>query len=30
MLETKEGQKVPKVLFRTRTESDWKNVTSEE
>ena len=30
MLQTKEGQNVPKVMFRTRTESDWKNVTSDE
>jgi glutaredoxin-like protein len=30
MLESKEGQKVPQVTFRTRTESDWKNVTSDE
>ena len=30
MFESKEGQKVPQVTFRTRTESDWKNVTSDE
>jgi glutaredoxin-like protein len=30
MFENKEGQKVPQVTFRTRTESDWKNVTSDE
>src|SRR5687767_5751976 len=30
MLETKEGQKVPQVTFRTRTDRDWKNVTSDE
>jgi glutaredoxin-like protein len=30
MFENKEGQNVPKVTFRTRTESDWKNVTSDE
>lgn len=30
MLQTKEGQKVPQVTFRTRTESDWKNVSSDE
>ena len=30
MFQTKEGQNVPKVMFRTRTESDWKNVTSDE
>ena len=30
MLETKEGQKVPQVTFRTRTESDWKNVATDE
>jgi glutaredoxin-like protein len=30
MFETKEGQKIPRVTFRTRTESEWKNVTSDE
>ena len=30
MFESKEGRKVPQVTFRTRTESDWKNVTSDE
>ena len=30
MFESKEGQKVPQVTFRTRTESDWKNVTSDD
>ncbi len=30
MFQSKEGQKVPQVTFRTRTESDWKNVTSDE
>src|SRR4029077_16241574 len=30
MFESKEGQKVPQVAFRTRTESDWKNVTSDD
>ena len=30
MFETKEGRKVPQVTFRTRTESDWKNVASDE
>ena len=27
---SREGQKVPQVTFRTRTESDWKNVTTDE
>src|SRR6188474_1371454 len=26
----KEGQKVPQVIFRTRTDRDWKNVTSDD
>jgi len=26
----REGQKVPNVTFRTRTDSDWKNVTTDE
>ena len=30
MFQSKEGQKVPQVTFRTRTGSDWKNVTSDE
>ena len=30
MLPNREGQKVPQVTFRTRTESDWKSVTSDE
>lgn len=30
MLENKEGQRVPKVKFRTRTDSDWKDVTTDE
>ena len=30
MFDTKEGQRVPQVTFRTRTGSDWKNVTSDE
>src|SRR4051795_6141269 len=27
---SREGQRVPQVTFRTRTESDWKSVSSEE
>src|SRR3954468_24998813 len=27
---TREGQRVPQVTFRTRTESDWKNVSTDE
>ena len=27
---SREGQKAPQVTFRTRTESDWKNVTTNE
>src|SRR5688572_27947188 len=30
MTPIKEGQKVPQVTFRTRTDRDWKNVTSDE
>src|SRR3954469_7996872 len=31
MFQSKEGQRVPKVTFRTRTpEGDWKNVTSDD
>jgi glutaredoxin-like protein len=31
MFQSKEGQKIPKVTFRTRTpEGDWKNVTTDE
>ena len=31
MPQTKEGQKVPQVTFRTRTETgEWKNVTTDE
>jgi len=30
MFELKEGQRVPSVTFRTRTNSDWKDLTSEE
>lgn len=30
MFETKEGQKVPQVTFRTRTDNDWKDITSDE
>ena len=30
MSQSKEGQNVPKVVFRTRTESDWKSVSSDE
>ncbi len=31
MFESKEGQKIPKVAFRTRTpEGNWKNVTTDE
>jgi glutathione-dependent peroxiredoxin len=30
MLPNREGQKVPQVTFRTRTESDWKSVSSDE
>ena len=30
MLKSKEGQHVPAVSFRTRENSDWKDVTTEE
>jgi glutaredoxin-like protein len=30
MLENKEGQRVPNVIFQTRTDHDWKNMTSDE
>ncbi len=30
MLVNREGQRVPKVTFRTRTESEWKPVTTDE
>src|SRR3954454_15256363 len=31
MVQSKEGQRIPKVTFRTRTpEGDWKNVTTDE
>ena len=30
MLQNREGQKVPQVAFRTRTQSDWKTLTTEE
>ena len=30
MLQTKEGQPIPSVTFRTRTNNDWKDVTTEE
>ena len=30
MLANREGQKVPQVVFRTRSGNDWKNVTSDE
>jgi glutaredoxin-like protein len=30
MLPNREGQKVPQVTFRTRTEADWKSVTTDE
>ena len=30
MPSSREGQKVPQVTFRTRTESDWKNVSTDD
>ena len=30
MSQSKEGQKVPQVTFRTRTNGEWKNVTTDE
>ena len=30
MFENREGQKVPQVTFRTRTEDDWKDVTTDD
>ena len=30
MFENKEGQKVPAVTFRTRTDSEWRDISSEE
>lgn len=30
MLENKEGQRVPSVTFRTRTDHDWQDLTSDE
>jgi glutathione-dependent peroxiredoxin len=30
MLQNKEGQRVPNVTFRTRTDDDWKDVTTDE
>ena len=30
MLQSREGQRVPNVTFRTRTENDWKSVTTDE
>jgi len=30
MFANKEGQRVPNVTFRTRTDSEWRNVTSDE
>lgn len=30
MLENKEGHKIPDVVFHTRSEGDWKDVTSDE
>ena len=30
MFEYKEGQRVPNVTFRTRTDNDWQDVTTDE
>ena len=30
MLQTKEGQRVPSVTFRTRADNEWKDITTEE
>src|SRR5258705_1530231 len=30
MLQNREGQKVPQASFRTRTDSDWKTLTTDE
>ena len=30
MFENKEGQRVPNVTFRTRTDDDWKNITTDD
>jgi glutaredoxin-like protein len=30
MIENREGQRVPQVTFRTRVDSDWKDVTSDD
>ncbi len=30
MLKNQEGKRVPKITFRTRTDDDWKNVTTDE
>src|ERR1700693_758189 len=30
MLQNREGQKVPQVAFHTRTQSDWKTLTTDE
>ena len=30
MSQSKEGQKVPQITFRTRTNGEWKNVTTDD
>ncbi len=30
MLQNREGHKVPQVAFRTRTQSDWKTLTTDD
>ena len=30
MFQNKEGQRIPNITFRTRTDNDWKDLTSEE